>query len=184
MDLPHVPKTGEELTAKWGGKVARALRAMQLGRSESIAAKVTPNGTILEVRRRDGGRATTAVTAFEITPVSGEAKITVSPGDVENIIPTIFVPSVGAVFLSATPPPQLDVVTGPVFVECTMDAAGTFTAAEVKNAAALPANTPTLRYRQLGTVAVVDGAAVRTAQTVTTSISHKLCNGQSTWGRA
>lgn len=116
---------------------------------------------------------------FLISVVAGAAAITVSPGDVENIIPTI-----GGVMLTATPAPQLSVVAGPVFVECTMDAAGTFTAAEIKNASTLPANTSTKRFRQIGVVAIVAGAAVRTAQTVTTSISHRLCNGLSTWGTA
>lgn len=121
----------------------------------------------------------TPATPFRIQPVDGAAAVTIFPGDVENIIPTI-----GGTSIAAATPPQLAVSTGSVYLECTMDAAGTLTAAEIKNTASLPANTSTLRYRQLGAVSVSGTVVTVTAQTVNTSVSHKLCGGLSTWGQA
>jgi hypothetical protein len=118
-------------------------------------------------------------TPFRIIPADGVAAVLIIPGDVENIVPEI-----GGTSIAAIPPPQLSVSSGPVYLECTMDAAGTLTAAEIKNAGSLPADTSTLRYRQIGTVSVSGTIVIVTTQTVRTSVSHKLCGGLSTWGTA
>lgn len=149
--------------------------------SADIVPEVTPNGTVFRFRvpQISPARALN-LTKWIPVIVSGAAKITVAnPGDVENIIPTI-----GGTSILTTPAPELTVVSGDVYFECTMDAAGTFTAVEIKSAASMPANTTTLRYRRLYTVTVSGTTVTITSQPVTTSVSHKLCGGLSTWGQA
>jgi hypothetical protein len=157
--------------------------------SADIVAEVTPQGTLFRFRVPQS-TTTRARTITKWTPVviSGEAKITIADtADVEGIIPTIDV-SGTPTLVTATPAPQLTIVTGDVYFECTMDAAGTFTAVAIKSAASMPSNTSTLRYRRLYTVTVTgtspNAAVVVTSQPVTTAVSHKLCGGLSTWGQA
>lgn len=152
--------------------------------SADIISEVTPQGAVYRLRTSQTTTRTGVSGLWIPGQVPGEAKITVgNPGDVENIIPTI-----GVTLLTADPAPQLTVVTGDVYFECTMDAAGTFTAVEIKNAASMPSDTTTLRYRRLYALTVTGSGASTvvkiTAQPVTTSVSHKLCGGLSTWGQA
>lgn len=165
-------------------EIIRALDYLYPSPTTDIVTTVTPDGALPKFRTPPGlgARSVNAPAPFAIFAVAELDTVTVWPGDVENIIPTI-----GGTLINAATPPQLTVVTGSVYLECTMDAAGALTAAEIKNAASLPADTSTLRYRQLGTVTVNSGPPIVTtvtAQTVTTSVSHKLCGGLSTWGQA
>lgn len=170
-------------------EILRGMDALMLRNSGDILGSVTPDGTFARLRTSQiSAKARTAFAPFAIIPVPDEDKVTIWPGDLEGIIPTIGgLPEDTGVLLNADPAPQLTVVTGPIYFECTMDAAGVITAVELKNDTTVPANTPTLRYRQIGTVSVVMGPPIVvtvTAQTVTTSVSHKLCAGLSTWGQA
>ena len=177
MKFPDQPRSLQDLPT-FARDLRNYLRSITVRPSALVRVSQTANGTILtpifpQLEERMVGH------PFIIASVPGVAAVTVGPGDVENIIPTI-----GGVLLTDATPPQLTVVTGPVYLECTMDAAGTFTAAAVKNGASLPSNTSTLRYRQLGAVSVSGTDVAVTAQTVTTSVSHKLCCGLSTLGQA
>lgn len=177
MKFPDQPKGLEDLPT-FARDLRNYIRSITVRPSSLVRVSQTANGTTL-VPVFPPDRSRLRGHPFLIVSVPSIAAITVAPGDVENIIPTI-----GGTSIAASTPPQLTVSTGSVYLECTMDAAGNLTAAEIKNAASLPADTSTLRYRQLGTVSVSGLVVTVTAQTVTTSVSHKLCAGLSTWGQA
>lgn len=178
MKLPDQPAGLHDLPT-FARDMRNYVRSITVRPSAGMRVSHTANGTTLDPVLERGQLAESVSAPFRIQPVPGAAAVTIFPGDVENIIPTI-----GGTSIAAATPPQLTVAAGSVYMECTMDAAGNLTAAEIKNAASLPANTSTLRYRQLGTVSVSGVVVTVTAQTVTTSVSHKLCAGLSTWGQA
>jgi len=120
---------------------------------------------------------------FTITPVTGAAKVTIWPGDVGDGTNTL-IPKIGATFINTSPAPELTIsASGSVYIKATMDAVGVFTDAVIESASSLPTDTSTLRHRRIGTVTLSGVVVTVTAQTVTTSVSHRLCAGTSTWGQ-
>lgn len=112
------------------------------------------------------GQSTTGDHPFKISPVTGEAKVTVYPGTVNGVMAKI-----GSDTLDAATTPELTVVSGPLYLE--IKYAGEITlSAEVKNAAALPTRLSIgVKYVQIGTISVTSGAAGVTAQIVTDNLT-------------
>lgn len=125
-----------------------------------------------------------SIAPFTITAVDGSAEVTIYPGDVSDGFTGGIVPKIGATFLNAAPAPELTVITGSVYLHATIDDDGEFTNLLVENAATLPADTSTERYRQIGTISVSGSVVTVTMQSVRDSQAHALCNGASNWGQA
>lgn len=104
------------------------------------------------------------------------AKVSVIYGTVNNFVPTI-----GGVSLFTDPAPTLTVVTGTVYLDATVDGAGTVTAVVIANAATTPADTTTRKYKTIGSVTVASNAVTAIAQNVITSLTLYLCNGTAIW---
>ena len=178
-----------QLTARAMNSIVAAIRRNRITPGPNQLLSQDGGGTQVWDRRRRAQISISVPQPFKISNASegSTAKVTVALGDVDDGFTGGIVPKIGGVFISAATAPKLTVVTGSVYLDCTMDAAGQFTAVDIGNAASLPSNTSTHRYRQLGLVTVTAGTtasvAVASPQTVTTSVSHKLCGGLSTWGR-
>jgi len=115
--------------------------------------------------------------SFKLVVASeGGAKVNVIYGTVNN-----FVPKIGEISLFTTPAPILTVVSGSVYLDATVDSAGTITDIVIANAATTPVDTTTHKYRIIGTVTVTSGEVTAMAQSVRASLTFYLCNNQAIW---
>lgn len=120
---------------------------------------------------------------FEPTQVTGSAKVTFEPGTVLSGVEIS--PTVAGTPIATVPRPELTITTsGVIYLEATVDAAGALTAVELKNAAALPADTSTLKRRTTANVTLAAGVIAVTARPVRTSLNFYMCNGVPIWERA
>jgi len=112
------------------------------------------------------------------TIVSGDAKISVNPGLVNNFVPTI-----GGVSLAAFPRPTLTVTgsVGVIEIKATIDGAGTITAVIVQNVATATADTVTNKYKTIGNWTFASGAFTSVTSILNTNQSFYLCNGTAIW---
>lgn len=133
--------------------------ALRLCTSYDIDARVAPEGTLASLRNPQGGggisrpagRTLLVYDASTSTPKA--AKISVTYGQINNVTPTV-----GGSSLRIFPAPTLTVVSGVIYLEATVDAAGVLTALEIKNADTVPEPTSTKGYLVLAEVTVTDGA--------------------------
>lgn len=186
LDLPREPKRGDEITAAWGTRVVRCLRALEWKSSPSLDVTTLPSGTTGKVRRASGGGGATIIPPFTPEDASeGETlKISFTPGLVDRFIPTIDGVSLAS-FTGAPPaPPKITVAgaEGQVWIKNTLDAAGTITESIIETGAALPADTETIAYRPLATFTTDEGAFTSLVGLLNTNQNHKRCGGVSTWG--
>jgi hypothetical protein len=110
----------------------------------------------------------------------------VNLGLVDNIVPKI-----DGVFLSSRigmppAPPKIAVTgtSGQVWLECTLDAAGTITNVIVGTGATMLPDTTSIAYRLLGTFTSADGQFTSVLSALNTNQTHRRCAGTSTWGSA
>ena len=112
------------------------------------------------------------------TIVSGDAKISVNPGLVNNFVPTI-----GGVSLGAVPAPTITVTgaVGVIQIKATIDAAGTITAVIVENVATATPDTSTNKYRTIGAWSSASGAFTAVTSILNANQTLYLCNGTAIW---
>lgn len=116
---------------------------------------------------------------FDASTSAPAAKVTVYYGEVNNFVPTI-----GGISIFSTTPPALTVISGTVYLDATVDAAGTVTALVISNAASTPADTTTNKYRTLASVTVASNAVTAIGQSVTSSLMLYVCGGTAIWEQA
>lgn len=124
----------------------------------------------------------TPATPFRVIDASTSdpaAKVTVYYGTVNNFVPTI-----GGTSIFDPNPPALTVVTGTVYLDATVDAAGLITNLVISNAASTPADTATNKYRTLASVTVTSNAVTAIGQSATSSLTLYLCGGTAIWEQA
>jgi hypothetical protein len=118
---------------------------------------------------------------FEPTPVPGVAAVTFEPGTIMsggiNISPTVG----GGSPMATEPRPQLNVVSGTIYLEATVDGAGNATAIDTKSAASTPASTTTIKRLTISTVTVSGTNVVVTSRPIRESRNFYLCNGSPIW---
>lgn len=122
------------------------------------------------------------VTPFRVLDASTSApaaKVTVYYGTVNGFVPTI-----GGTSIFSAPPPELTVVTGTVYLDATVDAAGTVTAVIITNAASTPSDTSTHKYRTVASVTVASNAVTAIGQSAMSSLTLYVCNGTAIWEQA
>lgn len=112
------------------------------------------------------------------TIVSGDAKISVNPGLVNNFVPTI-----GGVLLAAVPAPTITVTgaVGVIQIKATIDGNGTITAVIVENVATATADTVTNKYKTIGGWTFASGAFTSVTSILNTNQTFYLCNGTPIW---
>ena len=112
------------------------------------------------------------------TIVSGNAKISVNPGLVNNFVPTI-----GGVSLGAVPAPTITVTgaVGVIQIKATIDGLGTITAVIVENVATATADTVTNKYKTIGGWTSASGAFTSVTSILNTNQTFYLCNGTPIW---
>lgn len=112
------------------------------------------------------------------TIVSGDAKISVNPGLVNNFVPTI-----GGVSLAAVPAPTITVTgaVGVIQIKATIDGNGTITAVIVENVATATADTVTNKYKTIGGWTFASGAFTSVTSILNTNQTFYLCNGTPIW---
>lgn len=113
---------------------------------------------------------------------NGTAIVTIEPGIIinagRNISPTVG----GGSTMATTPRPTLTITTsGTIYLEATVDAAGTATSIDTKNAAATPTDTSTLKYLTLSDVTLSAGVATVTGRPVRETRTLYICNGTAIW---
>jgi hypothetical protein len=119
---------------------------------------------------------------FQPIPASGAATVTFEPGIItnagRNISPTVG----GGSTMATTPRPSLTITTsGTIYLEATVDAAGTATAIDTKNAASTPADTSTLKRLTLANVTLSGSTVTVTGRPVRESRSLFICSGTAIW---
>lgn len=106
---------------------------------------------------------------------AGVEMFSVYPGYIEYIVgglPTYLMPTLSGSPLTNDPPPVMVAVSGPVFLEITLDGDGLITTAIIKNAATLPDDTPSVKNVQLGVISVTPDLVEVTSQTITDNIPY------------
>lgn len=170
MQLPREPRAGDPLDSAWGAQVVRYLRAITPRSGPGVLVRQGAGGTILEIVREYLNRKK-APTPFEVrNPTEDEAKVRVHFGQVNSLTPTI-----DDVPLNAAEPPELEVVTGVVYLRVELDVDGIATAATIANAAELPDDTATYAHITLATVTVAGSAVTAIHQAVTHSLMVRRC---------
>lgn len=102
----------------------------------------------------------------------GTAKVRITAGTLNNIVPTI--PALG-VSLDATPAPVATVTHPHILLKVTVDSGGVVTDVEVANLASVPADTATTCYLLIATITIDSGSVVAVQQYVSTSVQHIMC---------
>ena len=210
--IPLTPKVGGGWMAITGGEIRfGANRPVavwpQVYRSDSgYATSVQIGAWTIQVANISGGVATygyravinqiiaedyvlkpvklvTEADPFEPTPTSGAATVTFEPGIIlnagRNISPTVG----GGSTMATTPRPTLTITTsGTIYLEATVDAAGTATAIDTKNAATTPTDTSTLKYLTLADVTLAGSVVTVTDRPVRETRNLFVCNGTAIWG--
>lgn len=146
-----------------------------------------PNGTTIDaavtttqVVGRSGQIAPFTLSGFTETDPAA-AKITVAPGMVNNIVPTI-----GGTSLAAVPAPTITVTgaSGQIWMAITVDANGTATAATISNLTSTPAETSTVKNRLIGAWTASGGAFTSVTSILNANQTLYLCNGTAIWEQA
>lgn len=187
MSLPNHIEPGSATSADGHNRLIEGIRGTEL-RGPGIARR--GGGTLLMPRPTGldpaGPRMMPAgLFPFKVSDASDEtaAQVRVRFGQVNSMTPTI--DDGGLVALDSDPAPVLGVVSGVVYLDLTLDEeTGETTAAEVKSAGTLPAQTLTHAYLTLATVTVTGDAVTAINQAVTHSLGHRRCgvNDHHFWG--
>jgi hypothetical protein len=170
--LPLEPRPGEPPNSVIISQIIRALRNL----SNQITTLTRPTSS--------GARSST-ITPFTLSGLvegtPGVLKITVSPGLVDNIVPTI-----DGEFLVSLPAPKLTLTgeNGEIWLKNTLDARGVITESIVQSGDEMPEDDEDgdFAYRLVGTFTSTDGAFTSLVSLLTTNQNHRRCNGSSTWG--
>jgi len=170
MQLPREPRAGDPLDGAWGAQVVRFLRSITPRSGPGVLVRQGAGGSVFEAA--PGGKAQTVLHPFHVSNASGggDAKVRVRFGQVNSLTPTI-----DEVPLNAAEPPELEVVTGVVYLRVELDVDGIATAATIANAAELPDDTATYAHITLATVTVAGGAVTAIHQAVTHSLMVRRC---------
>lgn len=174
MQLPREPRSGDPIDGSFGAQIVRYLRAITPRPSGSVRVRTTAGGTTFDAAlpARAGGSAqwTHPFQVLDASTATPAAKVTIRFGQVNSITPTI-----GGTAMDADPAPTLTVISGVVYLACTLNGAGAITAAAIANAAAQPANDATHGYLTLATVTVASDAVTAINQAVTHSLQMRKC---------
>lgn len=176
LQLPREPRRGEPIDAAWAVGIVRYLRAITPTGGGPITVSFTTAGAVISLGRTRSPGSTDNLAVqpfpFEVVDASsaGAAKVSVTFGQVNSITPKI-----GGTALDAATPPLLTVITGVVYLNCTLDTAGVVTAVVVANAATQPANTATHGYITLANVTVASNAITALSQAVSYSLQCRRC---------
>lgn len=110
--------------------------------------------------------------------VSGSARISVVPGMVNNLVPTI-----GGTSLAAFPAPTLTVTgaSGIIVLQATTTTAGRVTAVAVGNVTEIPADDSTHKYKLVGTWTASGGAFTSVVSILDANQSTYLCGAEFIW---
>jgi hypothetical protein len=182
MKFPDQPK-GLHDVPTFCRDMRNYVRSITIRPSAFIRVSQTPNGTTLAPasRGRYLGEAR-AADPFEPIPAAGAATVSFEPGIITNAGANIS-PTVGGGSTMATVPrPSLTITTaGTIYLEATVDAAGTATAIDTKNAASTPADTSTLKHLTLADVTLSGSTVTVTGRPVRESRSLFICSGTAIW---
>lgn len=113
---------------------------------------------------------------------SGVAKINVTPGMVNNFVPTISV-SGTPISIATVPAPSLVVTgtSGSVYLKATVDTAGAVTALVIESASSVPVDTSTAKHKLIGTWALSGGVFSSVIPILNANQTLYLCNGTAIW---
>jgi len=150
--------------------------------SADIIPRVGDAGTLYTLRNApsSSSAARTILPPWFLTGtiVSGDAKISVNPGLVNNFVPTI-----GGVFLGAFPRPTLTVTgsVGVIEIKATIDGAGTITDVIVQKVATATADTVFDKYKTIGSWTFASGTFTSVTSILNTNQTFYLCNATAIW---
>ena len=187
MKLPATPQPGSPLSSAWGRDVVDCLRSLLPRGGPGVRVSRSPNGTTIDaavtttqVVGRSGQAAPFTLFGFTETDPAA-AKITVAPGMVNNIVPTI-----GGTSLAAVPAPTITVTgaSGQIWMAVTVDGAGDATAAVITNETVEPEDTDTMKHRLIGTWTASGGAFTSVTPILNANQTLYLCNGTAIWETA
>lgn len=172
MQIPAELHVGDELTVAWLNSLRALALSGRLFSSDHARVVQGPNGATLEI---DAAGDDSFVPRFSIN-VAGAGKVTIGRGLVSGGGADL-TPTVGATLITEDPAPKLTITAnGFVYLEITFTGE-IATAAEVKFAAAVPANTTTKAYKQLGQISswAAEVQSFTTSQDVMWNISVQKC---------
>lgn len=171
---------GPQLTARNLNAIVAAIRRNRITPGPNQLLDQSNGGT--QVWNRRGRPTPTATYPFYASMGSAADKVVFEPGIItnagRNISPTVG----GGAAMSSIPRPELTItVSGKIYLEATVDAAGAATSIDTKNAATTPTDTATLKYLELASVTLASGVATITDRPVRESRPLYLCGGTAIW---
>jgi hypothetical protein len=173
MQLPREPRPGDQLDAAFGAQVIRYLRAITPTGGPGVLVREYAGGTTFQAAPARPGGSIASIFPFKVLDASDDtpaAKVSVVFGQVNDVTPTM-----DGHALDADPAPTLEVISGVIYLKCTLDGTGAVTGVEVLNAAAKPADDATHAYITLATVTVASDAVTAINQSVTHSLRLRKC---------
>jgi hypothetical protein len=182
LTLPREPKSGEPVQAETVSQLIRYVKSITPRDTPTLRWE-TGSGGARGYAQGAGRRGSTATPNFTLEDASadGVLKITVSPGLVDNIVPTI-----DSDFLVSLPAPKLTLTgeNGEIWLKNTLDARGVITESIFQSGDEMPEDDEDgdFAYRLVGTFTSTDGAFTSLVSLLTTNQNHRRCNGSSTWG--
>lgn len=182
--IPLYPNSGYAKRRELN-QVSQSVRAYSTPLPSAAGGRVSvyPNGTLIQGAPRQGSRrAGASAHPFKLSGLieSGDAKIKVAPGMVNNFVPTIDGTSIVAV-----PAPTFTVTgaSGIIQLKATVDGAGAVTALILESIAgpSVTADTSTAKYKLVGSWTASGGVFTSVSSILNTNLTLYLCNGTAIW---